>query len=261
MLEEALPHFRRPADRPRPGAGAGDNLAFIQQLFEARSERQAGFTVRVPPPTRGQIPLALPPLILDADGLNILSRLQDWAQRLPAGTILTPHQRDGAPAGEDTAALQADRRKPPAVTPPHGDTSSSSKALLPSSPRRTDGPASLRHQPGVGERRDVLAGVIVALQALGLGAFEAQPAGRCTAWPGKYAREQFAAQPDMAAQRRARAPCRKRSASGVTTVGGFGLPQTLHSRRGREHGLRKPGPRQPSRAQFWRRAPLNSTRR
>lgn len=33
----------------------------------------------------------LPPLIVDADGLNILARLDDWPQRLPPGTVLTPH--------------------------------------------------------------------------------------------------------------------------------------------------------------------------
>lgn len=31
------------------------------------------------------------PLIIDADGLNILSNHRDWLQQIPAGTILTPH--------------------------------------------------------------------------------------------------------------------------------------------------------------------------
>ncbi|MDF1576201.1 MAG: NAD(P)H-hydrate dehydratase [Bacteroidales bacterium] len=34
------------------------------------------------------------PLVLDADGLNILSRHPDWYPLLPAGTILTPHPRE-----------------------------------------------------------------------------------------------------------------------------------------------------------------------
>jgi ADP-dependent NAD(P)H-hydrate dehydratase / NAD(P)H-hydrate epimerase len=33
----------------------------------------------------------LPPLVLDADGLNLLTQMDDWPARLPAGTILTPH--------------------------------------------------------------------------------------------------------------------------------------------------------------------------
>lgn len=37
---------------------------------------------------------ALPPLVLDADALNILSRNPDLLSRLPAGTILTPHPKE-----------------------------------------------------------------------------------------------------------------------------------------------------------------------
>jgi NAD(P)H-hydrate epimerase len=33
----------------------------------------------------------LPPMIIDADGLNILSRKGGWATELPSNTILTPH--------------------------------------------------------------------------------------------------------------------------------------------------------------------------
>lgn len=34
---------------------------------------------------------SLPPLVVDADGLNVLAQMEDWAQRLPPNTILTPH--------------------------------------------------------------------------------------------------------------------------------------------------------------------------
>lgn len=33
----------------------------------------------------------LPPLVIDADGLNTLSSLAEWPQRLPSNSILTPH--------------------------------------------------------------------------------------------------------------------------------------------------------------------------
>ena len=33
----------------------------------------------------------LPPMVVDADGLNVLSRKENWAARLRANTILTPH--------------------------------------------------------------------------------------------------------------------------------------------------------------------------
>jgi NAD(P)H-hydrate epimerase len=34
---------------------------------------------------------ALPPLVVDADGLNILAGRAEWYKKLPAGSILTPH--------------------------------------------------------------------------------------------------------------------------------------------------------------------------
>jgi NAD(P)H-hydrate epimerase len=33
----------------------------------------------------------IPPIIIDADGLNIISEIPDWHQLLPKETILTPH--------------------------------------------------------------------------------------------------------------------------------------------------------------------------
>jgi hydroxyethylthiazole kinase-like uncharacterized protein yjeF len=33
----------------------------------------------------------VPPLVVDADGLNLLSAMPGWPERLPAETILTPH--------------------------------------------------------------------------------------------------------------------------------------------------------------------------
>ena len=34
------------------------------------------------------------PLVIDADGLNILSANKEWLHLLPAGTILTPHPKE-----------------------------------------------------------------------------------------------------------------------------------------------------------------------
>lgn len=53
------------------GPGLGHVPAFVEALL-ARAER-------------------LPPLIVDADGLNTLATLADWAARLPRNTVLTPH--------------------------------------------------------------------------------------------------------------------------------------------------------------------------
>jgi len=69
---------RDPATRELlAGLLGGDNSA----------HRVIGFAPHKAPELR----LALPPLILDADGLNLLADLPDWPSRLPPGTILTPH--------------------------------------------------------------------------------------------------------------------------------------------------------------------------
>jgi NAD(P)H-hydrate epimerase len=54
---------------------------------------------------------ALPPLVIDADGLNVLAKIDDWPSLLPSNTIITPHPREFARlAGiEDTAEVQANR--------------------------------------------------------------------------------------------------------------------------------------------------------
>ena len=35
--------------------------------------------------------IKLPPVVIDADGLNLLSEIDDWWTLLPEGTIITPH--------------------------------------------------------------------------------------------------------------------------------------------------------------------------
>jgi hydroxyethylthiazole kinase-like uncharacterized protein yjeF len=55
------------------------------------------------------------PLVIDADGLNLLAQDAALAQRItvrPAPTFLTPHPAEAARLlGTDTAEIQADRRK------------------------------------------------------------------------------------------------------------------------------------------------------
>jgi NAD(P)H-hydrate epimerase len=52
----------------------------------------------------------LPPLIIDADALNILSRLPDWWQKIPNDSILTPHPGEMVRlTGLTIDAVQADR--------------------------------------------------------------------------------------------------------------------------------------------------------
>jgi hydroxyethylthiazole kinase-like uncharacterized protein yjeF len=52
----------------------------------------------------------LPPLIVDADGLNLLAKVEDWWRQLPPETILTPHPGEMARlVGCKTNEVQADR--------------------------------------------------------------------------------------------------------------------------------------------------------
>jgi NAD(P)H-hydrate epimerase len=53
----------------------------------------------------------LPPLVIDADGLNVLAKIDHWWKRIPKNTILTPHPREFTRlAGiEDTAQIQQNR--------------------------------------------------------------------------------------------------------------------------------------------------------
>ncbi len=52
----------------------------------------------------------LPPLVLDADALNILAKTPGWWQKLPGDAILTPHPGEmGRLAGITATEVQADR--------------------------------------------------------------------------------------------------------------------------------------------------------
>lgn len=52
----------------------------------------------------------LPPLVIDADGLNNLAKLEDWPELLPAHTVLTPHPAEMARlCGLESAAEVTDR--------------------------------------------------------------------------------------------------------------------------------------------------------
>ncbi|NWF68607.1 MAG: bifunctional hydroxymethylpyrimidine kinase/phosphomethylpyrimidine kinase [Chloroflexi bacterium] len=120
---------------------------------------------------------SLPPLVIDADGLNLLSEIEEWWKLLPANTILTPHPGEMARlAGLSTEEVQAQRLELArskaaewqAVVLLKGAhtvvaAADGRAALL---PFKNDALA----KAGTG---DVLAGAIVGLLAQGVAAFEA----------------------------------------------------------------------------------------
>ncbi len=126
-------------------------------------------------------PVALPPLVIDADGLNLLAGMDDWPDFVPPDTILTPHPGEFARLARlETDDVQANRlalaqEKAAAwqcvvvlkgaftvVAAPDGRT-----ALLPFA-------TAALSSAGTG---DVLAGSITGLRAQGLAPFDAALAG------------------------------------------------------------------------------------
>jgi hydroxyethylthiazole kinase-like uncharacterized protein yjeF len=120
-------------------------------------------------------------LVMDADGLNILSGMKNWPEQIPAATILTPHPGEmarlmacsiGEVEGDRVAVAQAQAAAWNQVVILKG------AYTVVAAP---DGRAVIEPfaNPGLATAGsgDVLAGTVVALRAQGLGAFEAAAAG------------------------------------------------------------------------------------
>ncbi|MEB2288843.1 MAG: NAD(P)H-hydrate dehydratase [Anaerolineae bacterium] len=79
-----------------PGFGREDMTGeFLRELLrpqeEVRRSRAIGFVPDEPANEAARPATDLPPLVIDADGLNLLAAMDDWPRLLPPGTILTPH--------------------------------------------------------------------------------------------------------------------------------------------------------------------------
>lgn len=123
----------------------------------------------------------LPPAVIDADGLKLLARMEDWANRLKPETVLTPHPGEmSVLTGLSTAEIQSNRVETAerfahewghivvlkgaftVIAAPDGRT-----AVLPIA-----SPGLARAGTG-----DVLAGIIVGLRAQGMESFQAAVTG------------------------------------------------------------------------------------
>jgi hydroxyethylthiazole kinase-like uncharacterized protein yjeF len=94
------------------GPGLGQEATtedFVWALItggEIRSVRSLGFGSAEP----AKRAVKLPPLVLDADALNLLARRERWWEALPSDTVLTPHPGEMARLTRlDVATINANR--------------------------------------------------------------------------------------------------------------------------------------------------------
>lgn len=99
-----------------PGLGAEETTQkFIENLLTGsggakKNPAPMGFARVNTPKAEVETSAALPPLVIDADGLRHLAKLKDWAKLLPAESILTPHPGEmSALTGLEKDAIQANR--------------------------------------------------------------------------------------------------------------------------------------------------------
>ncbi len=165
-----------------PGLGrdskTGEFLWELLGAHESGSRRTFAFDA---PSSASDEPLRLPPTVIDADGLNLLSERHAWWKQLPAQCIVTPHPGEMARLLDtDSGAVQEDRLKVAqraatqwgctvvlkgahtVVAAPDGATS-----VIPFA-------NPLLASAGTG---DVLAGAIVGCLAQGLASYEAAVCG------------------------------------------------------------------------------------
>jgi NAD(P)H-hydrate epimerase len=169
-----------------PGFGLEDaTREFIESLLKGgawarKSAGRIGF-IREADSTEQRPATVLPPMVVDADGLKLLAKIEGWPKLLPAGSVLTPHPGEMAVlTGVDKAIIQEDRLGTAqryaaewghvvvlkgaftVIAAPEGQAS-----VVPVA-------TSALARAGTG---DVLAGIIVGLRAQGVEAYEAAIAG------------------------------------------------------------------------------------
>ena len=170
-----------------PGLGMEDTTReFLSNLLSSTAARPVSGRMGFIPSAGAKPdpkPVVLPPLVIDADGLKLLTKLADWPRLLPASTILTPHPGEMAVlTGLKTEEIQKDRLAFAShyakewghivvlkgaftvIAAPDGRTTTIPVAT-----------PALAHA-GTG---DVLAGIIVGLRAQGVSAYDA---ARLGAW-------------------------------------------------------------------------------
>jgi len=155
---------------------------FVDQLLGglAASKRlPIGFGAKPAPSESDR--LNLPPLVVDADGLNILSEMENWWKRLPESSVLTPHVGEMARlTGVSIDAIEADRigaASKFAQQWGHVVILKGAFSVVAAPEGRVVVMPFANSALATAGSGDVLAGAIVGLRAQGLAAFEAAVCG------------------------------------------------------------------------------------
>lgn len=170
-----------------PGFGTDDTTRdFLADLlkgknFKKKAAGRIGFVQEEGKEAVDESKPSLPPLVIDADGLRLLAKIDNWHNLLPTPTVLTPHPGEmSALTKLPISDIQADRL---GVAKAYADdwkqvvVLKGAFTIVASPDGRTTtipvaSPALARAGTG-----DVLAGLIVGLRAQGLESFDAAVAG------------------------------------------------------------------------------------
>ena len=169
-----------------PGLGTQETTKlFVENLIsgkvsQKKSAARIGF-IHDEGKTSAEKNGTLPPLVIDADGLNLLAKIKDWPTSLPSQVILTPHPGEMSTlTGLSKEVIQEDRQSIAsqyAKTWGHIVVLKGAFTVIAAPDGRTTvipvASAALA-RAGTG---DVLAGIIVGLRAQGIEAYEAAVAG------------------------------------------------------------------------------------
>jgi NAD(P)H-hydrate epimerase len=170
-----------------PGLGQEKPTAdFLSHLLEGQKtphERRLGFAREEEDEkehsTSDQI--KLPPLVADADGLNLLANVKNWWELLPSETILTPHPGEMARLmGCETKEVQADRigcAIQMADKWGHVVVLKGAHTVVAAPGGRVSALPFANPAMATAGSGDVLAGAIVGMRAQGLASFEAALVG------------------------------------------------------------------------------------
>ena len=94
-----------------PGLGRDDETGlFLRHLLAGKGAVEKAPIGFAHGPRKASHPVVLPPLVVDADALNLLAEMEDWPHLLPAGSVLTPHPGEMARLlGTDMDSVQNNR--------------------------------------------------------------------------------------------------------------------------------------------------------